>query len=75
MLDKLESNMEMVTRKKNPLKKSLLLGDTRYFSEDNLQEAKIHAIEVLIPEQQFRKRDLGFDDRKKYKDKNVTIVV
>jgi len=71
MLDKLETNMQMVTGKKNPLKKSLVLGDTGYFSEENLQEAKKRNIEVLIPDPQFRKRDPGFDDRKKYKDTNV----
>jgi transposase len=71
MLDKHEENMKKVTGKKNPLKKSMVLGDTGYFSEDNLQEAKNRNIEVLIPDQQFRKRDPGFDDRKKYKDTNV----
>jgi len=71
MLDKLQSNMEMVTGKKNPLEKSIVLGDTGYFSEDNLQEAKKRNIEVVIPDPQFRKRDPGFDDRKKYKETNV----
>ena len=71
MLDKLETNMQMVTKKKQPLKKSIVLGDTGYFSEDNLQEAAKRNIEVLIPDPQFRKRDPGFDDRKKYKDTNV----
>ena len=71
MLDNLEANMQMVTGKKQPLKKSLVLGDTGYFSEDNLQEAKKRNIEVLIPDPQFRKRDPGFDGREKYKDTNV----
>ena len=71
MLDSLERNMKMVTGQKEPLKKSLVLGDTGYFSEENLQEAKSRNIEVLIPDQQFRKRDPNFDDRKKYKDTNV----
>ena len=63
--------MQMVTGKKKPLKKSLVLGDTGYFSEDNLQEAAKRKIEVLIPDPQFSKRDPVFDDRKKYKDTNV----
>ena len=71
MLDNLEANMKMITGKKEPLKKSIVLGDTGYFSEENLQEAKNRNIEVLIPDQQFRKRDPGFDDRQKYKDTNV----
>ena len=71
MIDKLETNMQMITGKKKPLKKSLVLGDTGYFSEDNLQEAAKRKIGVLIPDPQFRKRDPVFDDRKKYKDTNV----
>jgi hypothetical protein len=71
MLDSLKENMQMATGKKEPLKKSIVLGDTGYFSEENLQEAKSRNIEVLIPDQQFRKRDPGFDDRQKYKDTNV----
>ena len=71
MLDTLEANMKMITGKKNPLKKSLVLGDTGYFSEDNLKAAASRKIEVLIPDAQFRKRDPGFDDRRKYKDTNV----
>ena len=38
---------------------------------DNLREVKKRNIEVLIPDQQFRKRDPDFDDRQKYKDTNV----
>ena len=53
------------------MKKSLVLADTALFSEDNLQEAKRRNIDVLIPDQQFRKRDPNFDDRKKYKTTNV----
>jgi len=71
MLDSLETNMQKVTGKKHPLKESIVLGDTGYFSEENLHEAKKRNIEVLIRDQQFRKRDPGFDDRQKYKDTNV----
>ena len=71
MLNELETNMKLVTKKKQPLKKSLVLADTALFSEDNLQEAKKRNIDVLIPDQQFRKRDPSFDDRKKYKTTNV----
>jgi len=71
MLDSLEITMQKVTGKKQPLKKSLVLGDTGYFSEDNLQEAKKRNIEVLFPDPQFRRRDPSFDDRQKYKDTNV----
>ena len=71
MLDNLEENMKMVTGKKKPLKNSVVLGDTGYFSEENLQEAAKRKIEVIIPDPQFRKRDPCFDDREKYKETNV----
>jgi transposase len=71
MLDTLEENMKTITDKEHPLKKSIVLGDSGYSSENNLQEAEKRDIEVLIPDSQFRKRDPVFDDRKKYKETNV----
>jgi hypothetical protein len=38
-------------------------GDTGYFSEENLKEAEERKIEVIIPDQQFRKRDGQFEGR------------
>jgi transposase len=64
MLDSLEENMKTLTGKEKPLKKSLCLGDTGYFSEDNLQAAKEREINVLIPDAQFRQRDPYYADRK-----------
>jgi hypothetical protein len=64
MLDSLEENMKTVTGKKNPLKKTLSLGDTGFFSEENLQEAKRRGIDVIIPDPQFRQRDPDFEGRK-----------
>ena len=72
MLDNLETNMKTVTKKKHPLKDAIVLGDTGYFSEDNLQEARKRDIEVLIPDPQFRRRDPSFDNREKYKDTDIT---
>jgi len=59
MLDNLEGTMKKVTGKKDPLKDSLVGGDTGYFSEDNLQEAAKRG-NVLIPDPQFRQRDPYF---------------
>ena len=77
MLDSLNENMKMVTKKKRPLRKALLHGDTNYFTEDNLQEAAKRKIDVLIPEPQpspqgegsplapqFRQRDPYFSEKK-----------
>ena len=67
MLDKLNENMKAVTKRKEPLKKSLVLGDTGFFTEANLQEAAKRKIEVLIPDHQFRQRDPYFAEKKNEK--------
>jgi transposase len=67
MLDSLEENMKTATGKEEPLKKALLVGDTGYFSEANLQEAADRGINVLIPDPQFRQRDPYFVEKKKEK--------
>jgi hypothetical protein len=67
MLGSLEENMKLATGRKAPLKKSLVEGDTGFFSEDNLQEAKKRKAGVLIPDQQFRQRDPYFAGKKKEK--------
>lgn len=67
MLNNLEKTMQLLTNKDTPLKKSLLEGDTGYFSEENLQAAAKKEIEVLIPDPQFRQRDPHFAEKKKEK--------
>jgi hypothetical protein len=67
MLDSLEENMKMATGKKRPLRKSLVEADSGYFSEENLQEAAMRKINVLIPDNQFRQRDPYFAEKKKEK--------
>ena len=70
MLEKLEENMKTITGKEKPLKKALCLGDTGFFSEENLQEAMRRNIEVIIPDMQFRQRDEDFEGRRKAKKAN-----
>jgi transposase len=67
MLNKLEENMKTVTNKEDPLKKSLIAGDTGFFTEANLQEAAARGIDVLIPDPQFRQRDPYFAEKKNEK--------
>ena len=57
MLEATEENMRTVKRKKKPLEGTVMLGDTAYFSEDNLQAAKQRGIEAVIPDEQYRNRD------------------
>jgi transposase len=69
MFDKLDENMKKLTGKKRPLRNALFLGDTGYFSEENLEEASRRKINVLIPDTQFRKRDPSLEGRKIYVEK------
>jgi hypothetical protein len=64
MLANLEENMKAATGKEDPLRKSLVEGDTGFFTEDNLQEAARRGIQVLIPDPQFRQRDPYFAEKK-----------
>jgi transposase len=68
MFEKLEGNMKTVTGKEKPLEGTLCTGDTGFFSEENLQEAKRRGIDVLMPDPQFRKRDPDFEGRKEGKE-------
>jgi transposase len=62
MLDELNKSMRNISKKKEPLKGATVLGDTGYFSEDNLQAAKERQINVIIPDPQFRMRDEIFTE-------------
>jgi Tfp pilus assembly protein PilF len=67
MSGSLDENMKVISGKKKPLKKALIEGGIGYFSKGNLQEAKKRNINVLIPDPQFRQRDLYFAGKKKKK--------
>ena len=57
MLEKTEQYMGEVSGKEKPLKGAVILGDTDYFSEENLQAAKKKEMEAVIPDEQYRNRD------------------
>ena len=42
-----------------------MLGDNAFFSEDNLQAAKVKEMEAIIPDEQFRNRDETIKDGKR----------
>jgi transposase len=60
MLEELEKSMSAINGKAEPLKGKRILGDTGYFSEDNLQAAKAKKVEAIIPDPQFRMRNEEF---------------
>jgi transposase len=57
MLEKTERNLSEANGKEEPLKGTVILGDTDYFSEENLQAAKKKEMEAVIPDEQYRNRD------------------
>jgi hypothetical protein len=63
MLDNLKETMKGMSGEEEPLKDAIVEGDTGYFSEKNLKAAEERKIEVIIPDQQFHKRDEHFDGR------------
>jgi IS5 family transposase len=62
MLDRAEENMRAATGERKPLEGTVVLADTGYFSEDNLQEAKRRKMTAVIPDQQYRNRDESLKD-------------
>ena len=67
MAEALNESMKELTGKEEPLKKSIILGDTNYFTEENLQKSAELGIEVIIPDSQFRQRDPHFAEKKREK--------
>ena len=72
MLDELQAAMQTITGKDEPLAKAAVLGDTGYLSEENLEEAEKRKVAVLIPDQQFRKRDERFEGQKCHEKRRYT---
>ena len=69
MIETLEQNMKTIKGEEEPLKETLCLADTGFFSEENLQEAEKKGMEVIIPDPQFRQRDPDFEEGKGEKEK------
>jgi hypothetical protein len=57
MLEETERSMRAVKGEENPLKGTIILADTDYFCEENLQAAKEKEMEAVIPDEQYRNRD------------------
>ena len=65
MLESTERSMRAVKGEKKPLEGKVILGDTAYFSEYNLQEAKKKGMEAVIPDEGYRNRDGQIKDGKR----------
>jgi hypothetical protein len=64
MPGKLNGAMQEMSGEREPLKNAVMEGDTGFFSGNNLREAETLGMEVIIPDQQFRKRDAHFEGRR-----------
>ena len=69
MLEETERSMRMVKGEENPLEGTVMLGDTGYFSEENLQAANAKGVEAIIPDEQFRNRDEEMNEGERRKGK------
>ena len=69
ILDGLQKNCQEASISKNILKGTKITADTGYHSEDNMKMLFERQIDAYIPDNQFRKRDVRFNDVGKYKKK------
>jgi hypothetical protein len=74
VLENLQNTMKEITGKEAPLKEAVVLADTNYSPELNLQAAAGRGIEVLIPDTQFRVRDGRFSGRRAPKKGNRFVL-
>jgi transposase len=61
MLKGTKENLEAIG-KEEPLKGKIVSADTGYFSITNLEECNKYGIDAYIPDPQFRKRDIRFEN-------------
>ena len=64
MIEVTEKNMKSIRKDEDYFEDKTLSADTGYFSENNLKYASDKKIDAYIPDQQFRKRDVRFKDKK-----------
>jgi hypothetical protein len=72
ILDRFEESAPIIMQEKRE-KMPVLLADTNYFSESNLEEAKSRGIDAVIPDPHFRERDERFSSRHKREKKKFDI--
>jgi len=53
--------------KKEPLKDKQISADTGYYSVTNLESCESHEVDAYVPDPQFRKRDVRFEDADRHR--------
>jgi len=61
MLDGVQEKLEAIGWE-DPLKDREISADTGYYSVKNLEACKAHEVDAYVPDPQFRKRDIRFED-------------
>jgi transposase len=66
MLDGAKERLEAIGWEE-PLKDKQVSADTGYYSVKNLEACKEHEVDAYVPDPQFRKRDIRFEDAGRYR--------
>lgn len=66
MLDGTKEKLEAIGWE-DPLKDKQVSADTGYYSVKNLEACKEHEVDAYVPDPQFRKRDIRFEDAGRYR--------
>jgi len=67
MLEGTRENLAGLSRKRDPLRKAVLVGDSAYHSEENARMVLESGIDAYLPDARFRKRDPAFKTAKRHK--------
>jgi hypothetical protein len=66
MLEETTENFKGIGKQDNYIEEKCIIADTGYFSEENLTTAAKNNINAFIPDQNFRKRDIRFDTKRRH---------
>jgi transposase len=66
MLEETAENYKSIGKSDDYIENKCVIADTGYFSEDNLTAAQENRIDAFIPDQNFRKRDVRFETKRRH---------
>jgi len=66
MLEETAENYKSIGKSDNYIENKCVIADTGYFSEDNLTAAQEKNVDAFIPDQNFRKRDVRFETKRRH---------
>ncbi len=66
MLEETAENYKSIGKSDNYIQNKCVIADTGYFSEDNLTAAQEKNVDAFIPDQNFRKRDVRFETKRRH---------